>query len=216
MKKNLFLHTLLLGSIVLYTACTPKNVSKNDHTATYETETQHPTPISQTDHEENIIEESIIHDTSTPENTQGMYQLQSIQGQRISIGVRNTGFLFPQYPNKIVLLQIFGKDCHYCFEEMPIINKIHNQYRDKLQVIAIQAEDRMDASTASRLIRQYQMDYPIIEADEATDLLLFIHETYEWRGGLPFMQLIKNGVTEHTFQESPSYEELQESIEDLL
>ncbi|MBU1668685.1 TlpA family protein disulfide reductase [bacterium] len=207
MKNNLLLHTMLLGSILVHTACVQKNLSNENPTSAYETESQPNTHIPQTDYEE---------DTPTSESTEGLYQLQSIQGQRISIGERNTGFVFPQYPNKIVLLQVFGKDCPYCFEEMPIINTIHNQYRESLQVIAIQAQERMDPSTASQLIGQYQMDYPIIEADEATHLLLFLNETYGWTGGLPFMQLIKNGVTEYTFPEGPSYEELQESVDSLL
>lgn len=213
MKKNLLLHSLLLGSILIHTACVPKNVSsKEDTSSTYETEGQPSTYTrSPVEHEERNL-----NPTPTPENTEGMYQLPTIQGQTISIGKRNTGFVFPQYPNKIVLLQIFGKDCHYCFDEMPIIASIHNQYRENLQVIAIQAQDRMSPSTASRLISQYQMDYPIIEADEATDLLLFLNKNYEWTGGLPFMQLIKNGVTEYTFSEAPSDKELREDIDSLL
>lgn len=211
MKKNLLLHILLLGSILVHTACVPKNISSDNHTSAYETEDQQYTHSSQADNEERIL-----NDTSTLENTEGMYQLPSIQGQKISIGERNTGFVFPQYPNKIVLLQIFGKDCHYCFEEMPIINTLRNQYGDNLQVIAIQAQDRMSPETASNLISQYQMNYPIIERDEAGSLLLFLNEIYGWTGGLPFMQLIKNGVTEYTFSEGPSQQELQESIDSLL
>lgn len=202
MKKNLFFHSLLLTGVLFHAGCMKK-------TSTYETQTNINHATYEYDHREAT--------TIAPlETTGAQYQLQSIQGESILIAERQTGFLFPQYQGKVVLLQIFGKECSYCFEEMPIINTVRNKYGANLQVIAIQAQDRMMPSTASRIINQYQMNYPIIEADEATRLLLFLNQTYGWRGGLPFMQLIKNGVTEYTFPESPSHQELEESINNLL
>lgn len=199
MKKNLLLHSILLSSILIHTACVHKNIPNEQTT----------NQISQSDYND----ATPLPVTSDASRSQ---QLLTIQGQRISVTKRNTGLLFPQYPDKIILLQVFGKDCPYCFKEMPTINTIRSHYGDNIQVIAIQVEDKMSADTASRLMHQYQMNYPIIERNEASSLLLFLNEIYGWTGGLPFMQLIKNGVTEYTFPESPSYEELQESVESLL
>lgn len=197
MKKNLLLHILLITGILFHSGCMKKTLPNIESTSTtYEDRESNSEPL--------------------PEITGSHYQMHTIDGQTVIVGERNTGFVFPQYPEKIVLLQIFGKDCSYCFEEIPIINNLRQQYPQKLQVIAIQAEDRMSPSTASRIISQYQMDYPIVEAAEAANLLLFLNENYGWTGGLPFMQLIKNGVTEYTFSESPSAQELQESVESLL
>lgn len=198
MKKNLLLHILLITGILFHSGCMKKTSPNMESTST-----------TTYDNRESTTE-------SLPEITGSRYPMHTIDGQTIIVGERNTGSVFPQYPEKIVLLQIFGKDCSYCFEEIPMINNLRQQYPQKLQVIAIQAQDRMSPSTASRIISQYQMDYPIIEADEATNLLLFLNENYGWTGGLPFMQLIKNGVTEYTFSESPTVQELQESVESLL
>lgn len=150
-----------------------------------------------------------------PSNGSNIHQLQTIQGQRLMIQEGRTGFMFPQYQGKIVLLQIFGKECPYCFEKMPLINQLKNQYAEDLQVIAIQAEDPMTPSEASKIINEHQINYPIIERDEASNLLLFIGETYNWTGVLPYMLLIKNGITKYTFSASTSYDELNSAIENL-
>ena len=144
------------------------------------------------------------------------HQLKTIQGSFLTIEERSNGFVFPQYQDKLVLLQIFGKDCSYCFKEMPTINRIKRKYAGNLQIIAIQAQDSMSQQTASRILREYQMDYPVVDKGEALDLLHFIQINYEWRGILPFMLLLKNGVTEFPFSGETSYQEIDEAVQSLI
>ena len=157
-----------------------------------------------------------IQETPPPVSGSG-YQIQTINGQSIGVIEQSTGLNFPQYQGKVILLQIFGKNCEFCFEEMPIIQKIQRNYQGKLQIIAIQGQEKMSSATASRLIRKYKMNYPIIERDEARDLLSYIGNTYSWTGVLPFMQVIKDGVTEATFADGGgvSYNELSELIDSI-
>jgi len=144
------------------------------------------------------------------------YQIQTIQGQSIAVKEQSTGLIFPQYQGKVILLQIFGKNCEFCFKEMPIIQKIQQKYRGKLQIIAIQGQERMSRSTASRLIGKYNMNYPIIERDDAGEILSYIGDNYGWTGVLPFIQIIKDGSTEATFGDGgASYGELSEIIGSL-
>ena len=158
---------------------------------------------------------SNIQETPSPLSGSG-YQVQSINGQSIGVIEQSTGLNFPQYLGKVILLQVFGKNCEYCFEELPIIHKIQSRYQNKLQVIAIQGQGKMTPSTASRLIGKYKMNYPIIERDNAIDVLSYIGSTYNWTGVLPFIQVIKDGVTEATFADGGvSYNELSELIDTL-
>jgi len=166
--------------------------------------------------ENQAIENSTIQESPSQITSRAGYQLQSIQGQSISVSEQSTGLNFSQYQGKVILLQVFGKNCEYCFEEMPTIQKIQRKYANKLQIIAIQGQDKMNESTASRLIRKYSMNYPIIERDEARDILAYIGTTYGWTGVLPFIQIIKNGVTEATFADGgASYSELSEVIDSI-
>jgi thiol-disulfide isomerase/thioredoxin len=152
--------------------------------------------------------------TSSPTKTvvKETYQFKTIHGQNITVQITDTGFIFPQYSGKIVLLQLFGKKCKYCFEEMPIINKIRNEYGNKLQVIAIQSEEKMTPTEASSIVSQHNMNYPIIEKEVAVDLLVFLREKYEWLGTLPYLLLIKDNFMQST---GTSYEKLKENIDDM-
>ena len=153
----------------------------------------------------------------TPPSTAGeSYQLKTVQGTTIAIQERSNGFVFPQYRNKVVLLQIFGQHCEYCLKEMPTIAQAQQRYAGSLQIVAVQAQEPMSQSTASMLIQQYQMNYPIIDKEEAIELLYFLQQTYGWTGILPYTLLIKNGVTEFSFFGEVSSQELNEAIQSLI
>jgi len=167
-----------------------------------------------------VIPQEVIpqRETSTPPaSTAGAsHQLRTVQGGTIAIQERSNGFVFPQYNNKIVLLQIFGKECEYCLKEMPMLAQVQQQYAGNLQIIALQAQDPMSPATASMLIQQHQMYYPVIDKEEAGDLLYFLQQTYGWTGILPYTLLIKNGVTQFSFFGEVSPQELNEAIQSLL
>ncbi len=158
----------------------------------------------------------VVHTPTPPILTGDYQQLQTVQGGLVTLQKRKNGFLFPQYNNRIIILQIFGQECSHCFKEMPIINKVQKNHSKDIQVIALQAQDKMSKETTSRLIRQFNIDYPIVDKDEAMDLLLFIQNTYGWRGILPYILIIKNGVTEYSFSGEVSHKELNEAVESLI
>jgi len=141
---------------------------------------------------------------------------QSIRGKTIHIGERSNGFTFPEYPGKVIILEMFGKDCPHCTREIPIIKRIRNRYKGKLEVIAIQAQSRMDRRSARAYINRHRIRYPIIEGDDATNLQYFIQETYGWTGILPYTLVIKNGITEFSYRGETDYKELKNDIDSLF
>lgn len=148
--------------------------------------------------------------------TTNYQRLQTVQGPTLTVGVRPTGFTFPDFQGKIVLLEVFGKECHYCFEEMPIIHRLHSKYHRYLQVVALQAQDPMSKATANNLIHRFNMNYPIVDKNHAINLLYILKNTYAWNGILPFMLIIKNGVTEYSFRGKVTQQELEEAIQMLI
>jgi len=150
-------------------------------------------------------------------NKQGeIHKLRSIQGKPVIIVERKTGFIFPQYKNKVVILELFGKDCSHCIKEMPIMEKIFHKYKKNLNIIAIQVENKMSKNEARRLLRKHRIKYPIISGDSATNLQYNIQSTYGWTGILPYILVIKNGVTEFTYPGEISYKEINKDIRSLL
>jgi len=145
-----------------------------------------------------------------------VHKLRSIQGKPITIIEGKTGFIFPQYKNKIVILEMFGKNCSHCIKEIPVMRKIYQRYRNKLEIIAIQVEDKMSPREAKRLIQRHRITYPIIPGDDATNLQYNVQSTYGWTGVLPYTLVIKNGLTEFTYPGEVSYREINKDIHSLI
>jgi thiol-disulfide isomerase/thioredoxin len=145
-----------------------------------------------------------------------VHRLKSIQGQKITIVERPTGYVFPEFKNKIVILEMFGKNCSHCIKEMPIMNKLRQQYRNNLEIVALQVEGKMSSMQANALLRRHKIGYPVISGDTATNLQYHVQSTYGWTGVLPFIMVIKNGVTEASYRGQVTYNEINNDIRALL
>ncbi|CAA6815412.1 MAG: Unknown protein [uncultured Sulfurovum sp.] len=145
-----------------------------------------------------------------------VHKLRSIQGQAITIIERSNGYVFPELKNKIVILSMFGKNCSHCIKEMPLMNKLRRQYGNKLEIVALQVEGKMSPMQANALIRRHKITYPIISGETATNLQYHVQNTYGWTGILPFLMLIKDGVTEASYRGEVSYNEINSDIRSLL
>lgn len=145
-----------------------------------------------------------------------VHKLKSIQGQPITVIERSNGYIFPELKGKIVILKMFGKNCSHCIKEMPLMNKLRQQYRGKLEIVALQVEDKMSPLQANAMIKRHRISYPIISGDTATNLQYHVQNTFGWTGILPFIMVIKDGVTEFTYRGQVTYNEINSDIRLLL
>ncbi|CAA6824554.1 MAG: Unknown protein [uncultured Sulfurovum sp.] len=203
MKKTLFLTSLLIIGLST-NACVKNDVN----TPTL------PEMLPEIVYEQPVILPSSPQATISPTSGQ-THQLKTVQGPMILVEEKSNGFVFPQYGDNIILLQIFGKECEYCFEEMPFIQRMRTKYAQKLDIVALQAQKKMTPVVAQNIIQEFNIDHPIIDRDEASNLLLFINKTYGWNGVLPYTLLIKNGVTEYSFSGEVNQQEFEEAIRSL-
>jgi|GEM_PF-980638 len=144
------------------------------------------------------------------------HTLKSIRGKVIHIIERKNGFIFPEYKNKIIILEFFGKDCPHCMQELPVIQKIRRRYRGKLEVIAIQSQDRMSLEEAQEYINGNNIRYPIIEGEDAINLQHFVQKTYNWSGILPYTLVIKDGITEFYYAGEFEYRDIDRDISSII
>ncbi len=210
MNKNLILSSLLLSSFLFYSGCMkkefpniyPEDSSNNNPSVITETTEITPSPTE--------VTSQYVPQTK-------YRQMKTVQGGTITLGEHARGFEFPQYKGKIVLLELFGKECHFCFEEMPTIKKIQNIYQDKLSVIAIQATSPMTKREGARLIQEHNINYPIVDQDEAKSILIYLRDIYQWRGILPYIVLIKDGQIQQSIPGSNRFfKDISEGIEDII
>ena len=199
MKKKLLLLPLLMTTL-LYTGCTPKTSSRVVQTDSL------PTPLPTNPSQERNL----------PISTFSYHKFQTVQGPKLTVGESHTGFMFPDFKGKIILLEVFGQDCPHCFKELPTINNLFAKYRQRLQVVALQVQEPMSKGKANSLIREFNINYPIIDRKEANNLMYGLKENYEWNGILPFILLIKDGVTQEVFRGEKSQERIERAIKELL
>ena len=198
MQKNVLLLSLTM-TILFYSGCVPNRLSR---VVQIDKEPTSPVNTPQT--------------RNLPLSTFSYNKFQTVQGPVLTIGKSHTGFLFPDFKGKIILLEVFGQDCHYCFKELPSISNLHSKYHQRLQVVGLQVQEHMSKKKANSLIRRFNMNYPIIDRANGTDLMYALKNNYDWNGILPFTLLIKNGVTQELFSGETSQEEIEKAIKELL
>ncbi len=228
MNKNTIISGFILSSImILNTGCIQRFFVQNepsviDTTITKKKYKEYKNPdvecnddltSKKSDCDRGTISEEQL--TQRPKNGEE-HVLKSIRGKTIHIIERKNGFLFPEYKNKVIILEMFGKDCPHCLREVTTIDKIRRRYRGRLEVIAIQSQGRMDIYTARAYINGHKIRYPIIEGDDATNLQYFIQKTYGWTGILPYTLVIKNGITEFAYSGEVDYPEIEKDIDSLF
>ncbi len=145
-----------------------------------------------------------------------VYKLKSFRGKKITIIERANGYLFPELKNKIVILEMFGKNCSHCIKEIPVMNKLRRKYRNKLEIVALQVDGKMSKMAANALLRRHHITYPIIDGETATNLQYHVQNTYGWTGVLPFILVIKNGVTEFSYRGQVDYNEINNDISSII
>ena len=145
-----------------------------------------------------------------------IHKLKSIQGHNITIEERSTGYIFPEFQDRIVVLEMFGKNCSHCIKEMPTMRKLKRRYPNHIEIIALQVEGKMSKREATRLLKRHKITYPIISGESAKALQFHVQSTFGWTGILPFIMVIKDGVTEFTYRGEVSYNRINKDILSLL
>lgn len=145
-----------------------------------------------------------------------IHNLKSIQGEKITIIENKRGFIFPKYRDRVVILELFGKNCSHCIKEMVTMNRLKQKYRNRLKIIAVQVEDKMSRYEAKRLIQRNHIKYPIIPGEDATNLQYNIQKTYGWTGILPYILVVKDGITELNYLGEVSYHEINRDINSII
>jgi thiol-disulfide isomerase/thioredoxin len=119
----------------------------------------------------------------------------------------NTPQRLSQVEGKVVLLNLWATYCPPCIQEMPLLVRLQEAYRDSgLVIITLSDEPR------ERLQKFFQQ--------HPTELLCGYTDSFDWlkiKNFRPFTLVIdRNGILRRHFIGAPSYEELETSIRPYL
>ncbi len=123
------------------------------------------------------------------------FALTTMEGSKIHIEVNDNGIKVKEYPNKVIILDFFGKNCPPCKAEMPILGKIQKKYKDKLQIIGLHVQEPLDIKDYS-MIKNRGVNFPVADYMKGNqDFVEYISSLTRWQGQIPYMLFFDSNGT---------------------
>jgi len=163
-KSNFMLKILLFGLLLSYGGCSDKTSqtkqAEKDAQATPREVTK-PKPI--------------------------VFEFADSNGKNIKITFDNQKLVFNNFPDKIVMLDFFGKRCPPCLAEIPHLVEVQKKYKKDFVILGIQVQERMNVFDRASFIKSHNINYIIVDDDKSWDFTSFIQQVTGWKGSIPFM-----------------------------
>ena len=124
----------------------------------------------------------------------------TVDGKKIDMKITETGFDFTQFKGKSVLLDFFGPHCPPCLKEMPHLIELQKEHKKDLVILGVQVQKRMSNDELKDFMKRREINYPVINLDDAMELVQFIQTNTTWGGQIPYMLLFnKTGKLVETY-----------------
>ncbi len=146
------------------------------------------------------------------------FLLKTIDGKPIHITIKKNGISVKEYPNKVIILDFFGKHCPPCKIEMPILGDLQKKMAKKLQIIGLHVQEPLDIKDIADLQKR-GVNYPVIDyaaSQSAQEFVEFIGRLTGWSGSIPYLLFFdKNGEYAGSHLGVAMEESLQRFVEKL-
>ena len=115
------------------------------------------------------------------------FVLQTIDGNTtLHMDITPLSCQIREYPSRIIMLDFFGANCVPCIDEMPELVRFQNTFAKTVQIIGIQSASSRDDAAMRHFVRKHNINYPVVNLQEATELIRYVQEQVGWNGVLPF------------------------------
>jgi thiol-disulfide isomerase/thioredoxin len=94
-----------------------------------------------------------------------------------------------EFENRIIILDFFGANCTPCIDEMPELVQFQKDFIQTVQIIGIQSGSKRNDTAMRQFVKEHSLNYPVINLDEAVELIRYVQESSGWNGALPFKLL---------------------------
>jgi thiol-disulfide isomerase/thioredoxin len=109
-----------------------------------------------------------------------------MNGKKIHITGTKSGFTVDEHKGKIIFLEFFGHMCPPCMASIPHYKKLTEKYKDKLAMIAIEAQGYND-SQLKDFAKEKGINYTLMSSDGAGEFYQYVSGRAGWRGAIPFL-----------------------------
>ena len=122
------------------------------------------------------------------DNQELVMELESPGAKTLHIVHMEKGLKVKEFPGKVILFNFFGKQCPYCWKEIPHLVELQKKYKEKLQVIAIHSQRPMTPQERLEMQQSFKFNYPIYEYMEGDNALFveYIAKRTGWQSTLPY------------------------------
>ena len=117
------------------------------------------------------------------------FELIGVNNEKLHITIKKNGIEVKEYPNRVIILDFFGKNCPPCKAEMPILGDLQKRLKDKLQIIGLHVQRPLSKSDLEEPKRR-GINYPIFDylpVPQNQEFVEFIGRLTGWSGSIPFM-----------------------------
>jgi thiol-disulfide isomerase/thioredoxin len=143
---------------------------------------------------------TVLFTSASYAKTNNTMSLTTNAGKIIDITMTEDGLKFKQFEGKTVLLDFFGPMCPPCIIEMPHLVELQKEHKDKLQIVSVQVQMPMKKEELTSFIKKNNLNYPVINLNDAWDIVSFIKANTNWGGQIPFMLMFdKDGNMKTTY-----------------
>ncbi len=109
-----------------------------------------------------------------------------MNGNKLHVTGTDNGIIIDEYKGKVLFIEYFGHMCPPCMKSIPHYNDLIKKHKDKLAVIAIEAQGYTDTQL-QQFVKEKGIDYTVMSASGAGEMYEYISSRAGWRGAIPFL-----------------------------
>ncbi len=143
------------------------------------------------------------------------FVVHTVDNKDIHITVTDNGIKVAEYPDRVIILDFFGKNCPPCQIMIPRMIELQRKMPDKVQIIGMHVQEPLDMYDLKRFA-EIGINYPVVDYLTNKDnqrFILHIAQLVGWDGSIPFMLYFdRNGNYVKSHLGIASQEELEDDV----
>lgn len=109
-----------------------------------------------------------------------------ITGKTYEVTGTEQGLNIKGLEGKVIFLEFFGHRCPPCLASIPHLIKLQKKHKDKLAIVSIEVQGYNHEQT-KKFAKEKGMNYIVVSEEKASELVNYIQQRAQWRGGIPFL-----------------------------
>jgi thiol-disulfide isomerase/thioredoxin len=109
-----------------------------------------------------------------------------ITGKTYDVTGTEQGLNIKGLEGKVVFLEFFGHKCPPCLASIPHLIKLQKKHKDNLAIVSIEVQG-YNNEQVKKFAKEKGMNYIVVSEEKAPELVNYIQQRAQWRGGIPFL-----------------------------